>query len=246
MANEGPDFYDQSDVFGWYRAKRDRPQNANNTLEKPVFDDLAGELSGLRILDLGCGDGRFGQEALQKSAGAFTGLEASQNMFRAAQSRLAGANVTLIHTTIQDWDFPAQQFDLVASRLVLHYLQELAPTFANVYRSLVPGGRFIFSIEHPVMTCCDRARQPNTLRQDWIVDDYFTTGPRVVSWMGSEVIKHHRTVEDYFQALINAGFGVEALRESRPRRERFADEETYLRRLRIPLMLFFSARRAAG
>lgn len=246
MAKEGPDFYDQSDVFGWYRTKRDRPHNANNTLEKPVFDDLAGDLSGLRILDLGCGDGRFGQEALVKGARAYTGLEGSQNMFQAAQSRLAGADATLIHSTIQDWDFPAQKYDLVASRLVLHYLEELSPTFADVYRSLVPGGRFIFSIEHPVMTCCDRVRRPNTLRQDWIVDDYFTTGPRVVSWMGGEVIKHHRTVEDYFQALVTAGFTVEALRESRPRRERFADEETYLRRLRIPLMLFFSARRAHG
>lgn len=246
MAQEGPAFYDQSDVFGWYRAKRDRPHNANNNLEKPVFDDLAGDLNGLRILDLGCGDGRFGQEALEKGAAAYTGLEGSQNMFQAAQSRLAGANATLIDATIQDWDYPTQQFDLVASRLVLHYLEELSPTFANVHRALVPGGRFIFSIEHPVMTCCDRVRRPNALRQDCIVDDYFTTGPRVVSWMGGEVTKHHRTIEDYFQVLLSAGFSVEALRESRPRRELFADEETYLRRLRIPLMLFFSARRGDG
>ncbi len=49
MAKEGPAFYDQSSVFGWYRAKRDRPHNANNTLEKPVFDDLAGDLRRLRI-----------------------------------------------------------------------------------------------------------------------------------------------------------------------------------------------------
>lgn len=246
MAKEGPDFYDQDEVFGWYRAKRGRTDNANNTLEKPVFDDLAGDLTGLRILDLGCGDGRFGKEALDKGARAYTGLEGSQYMFQAAQARLADTDATIIHATIQDWVFPTQQFDLVASRLVLHYLEELSPVFSNIYRALAPGGRFIFSIEHPVMTSCDRARLPNTVRQDWIVDDYFKTGPRAVSWMGGEVIKHHRTVEDYFQALITARFTVEALRESRPRRELFADEETYLRRLRIPLMLFFSARRSSS
>lgn len=61
--------------------------------------------------------------------------------------------------------------------------------------------------------------------------------------MGGEVIKYHRTIEDYDAALRGAGFLVESLRESRPRRELFADEATNRRRRRIPLMLFFAARR---
>jgi hypothetical protein len=61
--------------------------------------------------------------------------------------------------------------------------------------------------------------------------------------MGGEVIKYHRTIEDYFTALRAAGFAVDAVRESRPQRARFQDEVTYERRKRIPLMLFFSAHR---
>lgn len=49
------------------------------------------------------------------------------------------------------------------------------------------------------------------------------------------------TVEDYFVFVQQAGFVVERLRESRPRRELFADEETYLRRMRIPLFLLLAA-----
>lgn len=55
------------------------------------------------------------------------------------------------------------------------------------------------------------------------------------------VIKYHRTIEDYFTGLRRAGFSVDAVRESRPQRDLFADLETYQRRMRIPLMLFFSA-----
>ena len=112
--------------------------------------------------------------------------------------------------------------------------------FPRVFHTLVAGGRFVFSVEHPVITSCDRARQTGGLRQGWIVDDYFETGSRVTSWMGGEVIKYHRTIEDYFVALRQAGFVVDAVRESRPQRALFTNEETYKGLKRIPDMLFFS------
>jgi SAM-dependent methyltransferase len=244
MANRGPDFYDQEEVFSWYRAKRARPGNANDTLEKPVFDELAAEIRDLRILDLGCGDGGFGLEALQKGARSYTGVEASRNMFQVAVKNLAGTPGKVVQAAIEDWDYPAQAFDLVTSRMALHYIEALPPVFSNVLAALAPAGRFLFSVEHPVITSCDRSSAVPGVRQDWIVDDYFDTGRRVVSWMGDRVVKYHRTVEDYFGALREAGFQVEQVRESRPRREVIGDEETYRRRLRIPLMLFFAARRA--
>jgi hypothetical protein len=79
-----------------------------------------------------------------------------------------------------------------------------------------------------------------------VVDDYFTTGARETSWMGGNVYIYHRTVEDYFRALQDAGFVVEQLRESRPQRELFADEQTYARRMRIPLFLFLAGRKMSG
>lgn len=237
----GPDFYDQPEIFETCQAGRARPGNANDTLEKPTFDELAGALRGLRILDLGCGDGRFGLEALEQDCGAYVGVEGSQNMFETAAANLAGSAAQVIQANLETWPYPVHQFDLVSARLVLHYLADLGHVFASVYNALVPGGRFIFSVEHPVITSCDRGRPPGTLRQDWIVDDYFDTGARVLSWKGGEVVKYHRTVEDYFGALRSAGFQVEAVRESRPRRADFTDEETYRRRLRIPLMLFMLA-----
>lgn len=243
MAKRGPDFYDDASVFAAYRAKSAQPYNAKETLEKPVFDELVGALRELRILDLGCGDTQFGREALQEGCRTYVGIEGSRNMFHLAQTTLAATKGTVIHAPIEAWSYPEQQFDLVTARLVLHYVEDLATVVAHVYRSLVPGGRFIFSVEHPVITSCDRAWRGGGVRQDWIVDDYFATGRRVVSWMGGELIKFHRTVEDYFSTLRTSGFAVDAVRESSPKRAVFADDATYERRKRIPLMLFFAARR---
>ena len=244
MGKNGPAFYDDEAVFATYMSRREkRIDSPNETLEKPVFDELVGSLMGLRILDLGCGSAGFGLEALQKGCQSYLGLDGSHKMIEAAKEKLAGTLGKVVCEPIETWSYPSEQFDLVTSRLALHYIAEIEPVFAKIYQVLVSGGRFIFSVEHPVITSCDRSGQTQTLRQDWIVDDYFETGPRQTHWMGGDVIKYHRTIEDYFMALRAAGFVVEALRESRPQRARFHDEATFERRKRIPLMLFFSAYR---
>jgi hypothetical protein len=61
--------------------------------------------------------------------------------------------------------------------------------------------------------------------------------------MGGTVRKYHRTVEDYFAGLQDAGFAVEGIREGRPGRSNFDIEATYLRRMRIPLFLLMAGRK---
>jgi hypothetical protein len=61
--------------------------------------------------------------------------------------------------------------------------------------------------------------------------------------MGGNVRKYHRTLEDYFRSVQNAGFNFEQLREGHPQRENFFTSETYLRRKRIPLFLMMSLRK---
>jgi SAM-dependent methyltransferase len=198
------------------------------------------------VLDLGCGDAAFGRIVLAHGGSAYLGVEGSRNMGALARETLAGTSGQVQHCVIEDWEAPAAAFDLAVARLSLHYLADLAPVFAQVYKSLAAGGRFVFSVEHPVITSCDRGWPAGTLRQDWVVDDYFVTGARETAWMGGTVRKYHRTVEDYFRALQKAGFVVEQLRESRPLREHFADEQIFARRMRIPLFLFLAGRKVTG
>jgi SAM-dependent methyltransferase len=244
MSTSGPAFYDDDAVFATYMAARQRRDNPNDTLEQPVTLELAGDMAGRRVLDLGCGDAAFGRLALERGASAYLGVEGSRNMAAVARETLAGTIGQVRHCTIEAWEAPRETFDLAVARLSLHYLADLNPTFAQVYQALAAGGRFVFSVEHPVITSCNRGWPAGTLRQDWVVDDYFATGARESTWLGGTVRKYHRTVEDYFRALQDAGFLVEQLRESRPQRELFVDEQTYERRMRIPLFLFLAGRRA--
>lgn len=241
MTYSGPRFYDDPDRFAEYMRMRQRPGNANDTLEKPVFQEMVGTVEGLRILDLGCGDASFGREALLEGCLAYVGLEGSRNMADAARKRLAGLTGEVVQTTLEEWTFPPAAFDLVVSQLALHYVQDFDAMVSQVTRTLSEGGRFVFSVEHPVVTSCDRSAQPSGVHLDWIVDDYFITGRRVKHWLGGDVVIYHRTIEDYFMALRRVGFVVESLREARPQKAHFTEADEYERRLRIPRLLFLAA-----
>lgn len=247
MSYTGPQFFDDEQIFATYQQRRNSAGSANHTLEWPIFRELVGAVQGLRILDLGCGDASFGLDALTQGCASYLGVEGSQKMAETGRQTLAGTAGHVIHASMESWAYPVKQFDLVISRMALHYIVDIAALFAQVYAALADSGRFVFSIEHPVITSCSAARPAGEgKRQGWLVDDYFTTGPRLVKWLGGEVIKVHHTVENYFMALQGAGFAVTALRESRPQRALFPDENEYARRQRIPLMLFLVGQRNAG
>ena len=245
MPPSGADFYDDERQFQAYMHHRSRPDSANETLEKPIFLALVGDVRGKRILDLGCGDAGFGLEALRGGCRSYCGVDGSRNMVAAARQTLTGTSGEIMHAPLEEWRGPAESFDLVVSRLVLHYLPKVQPVLNHVYQTLVEQGRLIFSVEHPIITSCSRGRHSSGVHYDWIVDEYFESGLRVVPWLGGEVRKYHRTVEEYFEAVQAAGLVIEHLRESRPAREHFQDEALYQRRKRIPLMLFLSARKDA-
>jgi SAM-dependent methyltransferase len=246
MTYNGPAFYDDDAIFNTYMARRSRSDNPNDTLEKPVIFELVGELTNQRILDLGCGDAAFGREALTKGCQTYLGVDGSRHMVEAARQNLAGTTGNVVHAAVEAWDYPAETFELVVSRLVIHYLKDVDTVFREIYKTLVAGGRFVFSVEHPVITSCDRGWQGNGPRQDWIVDNYFNTGQRLTTWLGGQVVKYHRTVENYFVGLQRAGFVVESVREAEPQREWFEDDDTYQRRQRIPLFLIMVGKKIVG
>lgn len=243
MSYEGPQFYDNDMVFQTYSQHRQRLDNPNDTLEKPIVLALLGPVTGTDILDLGCGDAELGKELLDQGAASYLGLDGSRNMVERATDNLADTGGQVIRTDIRSWDYPPDTFDRVLARLVLHYIEDVEGLFHHIFQTLHTGGLFVCSVEHPVITSCDRALQPGIKRQDWIVDHYFDLGRREVHWLGAQVVKYHRSVEAYFMGLQAAGFVVEHLREARPERQWFASEETYQRRTRIPLFLFFAARK---
>ncbi|NUW46180.1 class I SAM-dependent DNA methyltransferase [Nonomuraea rhodomycinica] len=238
----GGAFYDAPEVLERYlRHRHSGARSPNHVMEEPAFLDELGPVAGLRVLDLGCGDAAIGRTLLASGCRGYLGIDGSAEMTRAAAATLHGTSGRVERADIEQFSAPPHTFDLIISRLALHYVGDLDPVLAACRRALSPGGRLLFTVVHPVITSPEARRGTKEARTDWIVDDYFRTGARRRDWMGDTVTWYHRTVEDYVTALVRARFAVTALRECAPRHDRFdGDLAEFDRRRRVPLFLLLA------
>ena len=243
MAFTESDVYNNESFLEQYMKRRYRENSPNEVLEKPAFFQLIGNVQGKQILDLGCGDAKFGEELLENGCLSYTGIEGSELMYEKASKQLENKNGSVHFINLKDYTYPPSTFDLVTSRLALHYIEHLDIIFQNVFQTLKTNGTFTFSVQHPVITSSFESLQTSGKRTSWLVDDYFKTGKRVEPWIDQEVIKYHRTTEEYFTLLQQAGFTITNLKEATPNRNYFQGKEEYERRLRIPLFLLFSCKK---
>lgn len=243
MSETGALFYDNPAVFSIYQERREQSSSANQTLEWPIIEEWLAQRSYPQVLDLGCGDAAIAPWLLKQGTQHYHGLDGSARMIELA-SALRTPQLHLQQAYIENWEYPEiPTFDLVLSRLAFHYIEDIQPVFQKIFRALKPGGDFVFSVEHPVITSNQLSLKQGANRQDWVVDRYFQTGKRNVSWMGRQVLKYHRTVEDYYQSLKQNGFMIQDLRESCPKATQIKDKKLFEKRSRIPLFLLLSARK---
>ena len=241
----GESFYDAPGVHERYAAHRgDRRLSANYVMEQPAVLAEMGDPAGLRVLDLGCGDGAFGRWLLAAGARSYLGVDSSTRMVEQARRTLAGTTGRVDLADIQDFAADPDAVDLVTARLSMHYVADLDRVFASCARALAPAGRLILTVVHPVIT--SYTNHPAGPRTTWTVDDYFTPGPRIRAWMGSQVTWYHRTIETYFAAVTGAGLTITSIRECEPDPTRFADAVDELsRRRRVPLFFLLNAKTPA-
>ncbi len=169
-------------------------------------------------------------------------MDGSASMVQAATATLHGTTGRAVQVDMEDFSASPSSFDLIVSRLALHYVEDVAPVLAACHRCLSPGGRLVFTVVHPMLSSYDSGTQGT--RTSWVVDDYFVRGARQREWMGGTATWFHRTIEDYVDALKTAGFALSSLRECEPNEERFAgDVGEYERPRRVPLFLLIAAGR---
>lgn len=238
----GADVYDET-VTSLYLAHRHSGASSPNVvMEEPAVLAHLGDLSGQRVIDLGCGDGGFADVVLDRGAESYRGIDGSAAMIDIARARTSDARAHFELRRIEDFQSQPGSVDLVTSRMALHYLRDLAPTLRSAHQALAPGGRLLITVTHPVITSHDD--QPAGARTSWTVDDYFAAGERRRRWFGVEVTWFHRTVEQYLSAVLAAGFTLDAVSECEPDPARLVDAPNELaRRRRVPLVLLIGARR---
>ncbi|HMY38027.1 MAG TPA: methyltransferase domain-containing protein [Marinagarivorans sp.] len=166
------------------------------------------DLSGLRVLDLGCGAGRdvFLLSQLVGEGGEVVGVDMTSEQLAVARDyqayhaeQFGFDNVRFVQGYIEQLDqlgLEAGSFDLVVSNCVVNLSPDKPSVLAGVARLLKPGGELYFSDVY-----CDR-RLPEALRQDPVLYGECLGG--ALYW------------NDFTRLAKQAGFNDPRLVEDRP------------------------------
>jgi SAM-dependent methyltransferase len=239
--------YDDPDFFAGYARLPRSEHGLRIVYEWPAFQRLLPvSLADKRVLDLGCGFGYFAREARARGARQVTGVDLSQRMLQEAHRRTDDAGIVYVHDSLEGFTAEPASFDLVVSSLALHYIADYAGLVRRVAGWLMPGGRFAFSVEHPMVTAhgtTDWHRDAEGVALHWPVDHYRDEGERRTHWFVDGVVKHHRTVETYVNALLDAGLRLVRLEEPEADEAVLAEKPEWREARRCPPFLLLAADR---
>jgi ubiquinone/menaquinone biosynthesis C-methylase UbiE len=240
--------YDDPVFFAGYQALRKNEAGLNAAIEEPAVRSVLPDLTAMTILDLGSGCGEFCRFARARGAVSVTGVDISARMLAEAKIRTGDSGITYIKAAIEDYPIDGNAFDLIVSRLTLHYIKDYRGVVLAAFHGLREGGAFVFSVEHPVCTALLHGWQEdkNGNQLFWPVDDYQMEGERTQHWFVDGVVKHHRTVETYVNTLLEAGFHLTRLLEPHAGTAIPADRPDLAGAARRPPLLVLAARKPAS
>jgi len=239
--------YDNEVFFEGYRKLREQPSAANHLVEKPALFSLCPNLSGKRVLDLGCGYGENCREFLHLGASHVTGLDLSEKMLQIAKAENDAERISFVRMSMSDLSALDGTFDVVFSSLAVHYVEDFDQLLAQIHRLLTDGGIFLFSQEHPFTTALRKGprwsqNEDGTINH-YNLSDYGLPGIRTTTWIVDGVIKYHRTFSDIVNALSTAGFQLEQMLEPLPGADILAQYPAYQKCYHKPDFLLVRAKK---
>ncbi|MDX6352177.1 MAG: hypothetical protein QOF84_6967 [Streptomyces sp.] len=225
------------DELGDYFARTVGTSPYNAFTDRPAMLDLAGDVAGLRLLDVGCGAGHYAADLLERGA-RVTGIDGSATLLRHARERVGDRAELRLHDLETPLDFAGDAtFDAVVCALVHHHIAARGQLLAELHRVLRPGGFLVLSTTHP--TADWRHHGGSYYDESWV--DLTLPHP-------SLTIRYQRmTLETLLNEWLSAGFTLERLVEPRPLPTlREVDEARYEKLRQAPCFLAVRLRRPGG
>jgi len=134
------------------------PAHAHNPVmqaeERAMLSLLPSARQSQKVLDVGCGSGRYVLHALHRGATEVIGVDLSPEMLERAQVELqanrSDAHVELLLGDLATLPVESQWADLTLCALVVGHVENLYRALAELHRVTRPGGTVLCSDVHPI------------------------------------------------------------------------------------------------
>jgi SAM-dependent methyltransferase len=220
-----------------------------NQLNSPAFFALLPPVKGLTGLDIGCGEG-YNTRLLAQRGAKVTAVDIAEVFVQQAR-QLEEANpmsITYAVASASALPFPEAQFDFATSFMCLMDVPQPELALREAFRVLKPGGFLQFSISHPCYTTPHRKNVRDARGQPLAVEvggyfEYQNGQPE--EWIFGAAPAHEQarhpnfqvpvfnlTMSQWVNAVVAAGFVLEAMQEPCPTEEQMA-RHPYLKKARV-------------
>jgi SAM-dependent methyltransferase len=175
---------------------------------------LLGDVAGRCVLEVGCGAAQGARWLVAQGAQAY-GVDVSHRQLQHARrlDEALGTRTPVVQTDAVGLPFTEGVFDLAFSAYgAVPFVADVAALHAEVARVLRPGGRWVFSVTHPIRWGFPDDPGPAGLTAQ---SSYWDETPYVERDASGTAtyVEHHRTLGSDVRALRTAGFVLEDLVE---------------------------------
>lgn len=244
MRDDDAVYLSPADGFELLADTYDSRQSGDPTILLETTATLAAlpPLTGARVVDLGCGTGRYALQLARLGAAQVVGLDLSVEMLARTEhkARRAERTLDLVQGDLREsLPLPEGAFDAAVCALTVSFLPELEAPLARMARLLRPGGVLVLSELHPWGLAAERAASAARLRNDRAPYLRFTSAagqecriPRAVHGIGA-----------LFNAARAAGLTLERLDEPAADSRLAASFPSVRDRIGMPLSLTLTLRK---
>ena len=250
----------------WVEKVRSGSDVYREYMNGPAFRGMVGDVRGLRVLDLACGEGYWARVFAEVGADV-VGIDFSEEMIRAAVDEEMREPLGIEYHVTDTADlemFGEGAFDLVYSFMALMDIPGYESAIGEAARVLRDGGRFVAIFLHPCFSWA-RTRDGETVcdwesvvhddgGKDYLylkIYDYFQRHQYGIQWRdevypeGFTTTQFHRTLSDYVNALGDRGLYVTRMEEPSPVSRGPEVPERMMKLFRIPHSIIVEAKKVA-
>ncbi len=180
--------------------------------DKPLLiaahSDLLPAVTGERVLDIACGQGRTSRYLARLGADV-VGVDISAAMLGKARA-IGPEDIAYVRADVARhpawWD--GRPFDGCTCELALMDIDDLAGTLSTVTTLLRPGGWFVASIVHPCFPGSTKGRS-NWPEEGYECEGWWTSPDHNPEGVRIRVGATHRKLSTFLNALLDAGLETE-------------------------------------
>lgn len=181
-------------------------------VDDPAFLQLLGDVSGKRLLDLGCGDGQLCRK-LKTRGGLVTGVDGSAEMVKSARLADPDGDYQVVDIANDPLSFEDGLFDIITAKMVLMCVHPLDAVIRNSVRTLRYNGLFAVDIVHPpqpFFQSLDEEESIYSLPANYV---YHKEGRGNITFGGEQFPFYYRPISQYVNDIIAAGLTFRRMSE---------------------------------